>query len=238
MKQETVLTAPLRAHPVFSKLTAEQQERVLKKARRVYLEAGEHLFEYGDKAERFFQVVEGQIKLFRLSPEGGEKVIEIVTPGTLFAEALMFTDRGTYPVSAEALSQAELLAFDSKAFKAVLQESPETCVMLNAELSSWLEHLVEEVNALTLHNATLRVANYLLRLMPAVSPQGQDGIRLPAPKHLIASRLSITPETLSRIFHNLTEAGFITVERDVVYIHDVEGLRACSERAVCSRRRQ
>ncbi len=66
----------------FARLTEAQLERVARLAVRIRLKDGESLFEQGDPAERFYLVTGGQIKLFRLSPAGKEKVIEVVMPRT------------------------------------------------------------------------------------------------------------------------------------------------------------
>ena len=56
----------------------------------IRLAAGDTLFTHGQPAERFFFLRTGQIKLFRISPEGQEKIIEILHQGQTFAEAVMF----------------------------------------------------------------------------------------------------------------------------------------------------
>jgi len=89
--------------PLLRPLSRDQLERIARHAVRFYLGDGESLFQQGDTAERFYLVTKGQIKLYRLSPEGNEKVIEIVTPGQTFAEALMFLNRPHYPVGATAI---------------------------------------------------------------------------------------------------------------------------------------
>ncbi|MES9844410.1 MAG: cyclic nucleotide-binding domain-containing protein, partial [Candidatus Sedimenticola sp. 6PFRAG5] len=91
---------------IFSRLSDEQLDRVMRHAVRIRLEEGESLFEQEEKAERFYLMVSGQIKLYRLSPAGNEKVVEVVTPGGTFAEALMFLERPFYPVGAQALQAA------------------------------------------------------------------------------------------------------------------------------------
>jgi branched-chain amino acid transport system substrate-binding protein len=53
--------------------------------------------------------VTGQVKLYAVSPAGPEKVIEVVGPGSSFAEALMFTGR-PYIINAQSLSDTLLLS--------------------------------------------------------------------------------------------------------------------------------
>jgi len=71
----------LRNTPLLSRLGEQQLQRVSARAVHRTLDEGQWLFRQGDPARRFYLVVEGQLRLFRLSPEGTEKVIEIVSPG-------------------------------------------------------------------------------------------------------------------------------------------------------------
>jgi len=71
----------LRRAPLLSGLGQEQLERVAANAVPVHLDEGQWLFSQGDPSRRFYFLHQGQIRLFRLSPEGTEKIIEIVSPG-------------------------------------------------------------------------------------------------------------------------------------------------------------
>jgi len=133
----------------------------------IHLAAGEGLFLHGQPAERFFFLREDLIKLFRISPEGDEKIIEIMHPGETFAEAVMFMGtQGRYPVNAEAVSEARLYAFGQKTFLALLQDSNEARFGLLASMSRRLHMLVNQIESLTLQNATYRLVAYLLEQLP------------------------------------------------------------------------
>ena len=92
-----------------------------------HLDDGEALFEQGDPAKRFYLLLRGQIKLFRLSPAGNEKVVDIVVPGGTFAEALMFLEQPLCPVGAVALQASEVVSIDATDFVGMLRESIDTC---------------------------------------------------------------------------------------------------------------
>lgn len=204
-------------------LSPDQLERMRRFTRKVSLAPGELLFQHGQPATRFYYLVSGMLVLKRISADGDEKIIEIVRPGQTFAEAIMFMGAQTYPVTAAAIERSELLAFDSAAFKELVGESIDTCFRLMADMSRRLRRWINEVDSLTLQNATCRTVNFLLYQVPegATSPVQ---IELPAPKHIIASRLSITPETFSRILRQLVDDGLIGVAGQAVTIHDLKAL--------------
>jgi CRP-like cAMP-binding protein len=215
----------LRSAYLLANLSPQQLERVAKKARHVSLEEGKVLFSQGDPAERFFFLLQGQVKLYRLSAEGNEKVIEIVGPGHTFAEALMFLSRPRYPVSCAALTPAELIAIDAADFTAMLRDSVDTCLMLLGELSQRLRGLIAEIDRLSLQSATCRIAGYLL----AKAPADADEYHLDVPKGVVASRLSVKPETFSRIVKHLSESGIIAVHGGLIRILDRAALRREAE---------
>jgi CRP-like cAMP-binding protein len=215
----------IRENHLFRALSDEQMEQLCAATTVKSLDQGEHLFEAGSRADEFYLLTSGQIKLYRLSPAGQEKVIEIIRPGQTFAEALMFLDIPTYPVNAQALANVELYAIKNRVFLDILRGSVDICFQVMAAMSVRLKHHLNEIDALTLQNATLRVVNYLGHLIPSGDTDAAE-ITLPAAKNIIASRLSITPETLSRILHTLSSRGLISVEGLHIKVHDVDGLRA------------
>ncbi|SDX57620.1 cAMP-binding domain of CRP or a regulatory subunit of cAMP-dependent protein kinases [Allochromatium warmingii] len=202
----------LRRAPLLARLESVQLQRIARRASRVSLTAEQLLFSQGDAATRFYLLLNGQMRLFRLSPEGAEKVIEIVSPGQTFAEALMFLNAPRYPVCAAALADSELLAIDATDFAAMLRESVDTCFMLLGALSQRLRGLIGEIDDLTLHTATSRVARYLASRLPA----GADTLELDVRKGVLASRLSVQPETFSRVIKSLSERGIIHMDGTLV----------------------
>jgi CRP-like cAMP-binding protein len=215
----------LKDNLLFNCLTPEQLKRVASQAVRMHLKEGEHLFEQDDDANRFYLVLTGQIKLFRLSPEGNEKVIEIFTTGKTFGEALMFLHRPRYPVCASALSESEIISLNSKDYVSMLRESVDSCFMLMGDMSMRLHGLIKEIDVLSLQNGTRRVASYLLEL----AGTKQDSFDLDIPKGVMASRLSLKPETFSRIIRELHDRGILTVTRRNIEIHKRGELQAISD---------
>ncbi len=190
----------------------------------LHLEEGERLFDIGQAATRYFYVCLGQIKLFRNSPDGGEKVIEIIRAGETFAEAAMFMKRCRYPVSAEAITNATALAFESKTMMDLLKGSIDTCFRMMAKMAMRLRQQLDDIDVLTLHNATFRLVSFLLQQVPQGVVESPE-IQLDTPKHIIASRLSIQPETFSRTLAKLSRQGLIEVQGQSIVLQDIAGLR-------------
>lgn len=210
---------------LFAGLSEAQLDRVYQHSRNVDLPEGRVLFEQEQPAHEFFLLAEGQVKLARYSVDGNEKIIDIIMPGQSFAEAIMFARQPVYPVTAAALVPSEVICFDARTYTDVLHESTDACFAIMAQMSRRLHWQIAEIDRLTLHNAAFRVIAYLLDQVPSTDLD-TSVVRLDTPKHVIASRLSITPETLSRSFARLGREGFLEIEDNAVHIYDIEKLRA------------
>lgn len=223
--ENSIVLDELHKIPLFSALDQEQLDSVLKSSKTVSLPAKSILFEKGTPATHFYFLKSGQVKLYCLSEEGDEKVIEIIHPSQTFAEAIMFMPKHMYPVSAEAIKKSELCGFEMKQFRDILENSKETCFRLLGTMGRQLHSKINDINNLTLHNATYRLVVYLLEQLPE-NAMALSSIHLGATKVVIASRLSIQPETFSRILLRMSKQGLIEVHGNDITLLDVEGLRA------------
>jgi CRP-like cAMP-binding protein len=218
-----MITDELRQFHLFKSLSSSQLIQLQHTARLIRLETNQLLFEHGERATRFFLVKSGYIKLYRLSPDGKEKVIEMIPPRQTFAEAVMFMQHRVYPVNAQALEAVEVISFDNEVYMQSLRESPENCFHILADLSMRLRGLVDDIDHLTLQNATYRLIGFLQQQL-ATRAHEPLSISLDIPKNILASRLSIQPETLSRILKNLVNMGIITVDGKTIRVKEVDKL--------------
>jgi CRP-like cAMP-binding protein len=206
----------LKQYHLFSRLSDEHLDRVCHHAHIISLAEGKSLFCQGDDVVCFYLVLTGKIKLFRVSPDGNEKIVEFVDQGDSFAEALMFMDRPHYPVNATALTSCKIIGINSQDFKAMLRDSIDTCFLLMGSMSIRLRRLIQEIDTLSLSTGTVRIVTYLLQN----SPNGIENFDLEIAKSVIASRLSVKPETFSRILKHLHDLDILTINGRNVTIHD------------------
>lgn len=205
-------------------LDASEFAQVVETAKLCSLDESDILFEQGGELSAIYLLISGGIKLQRLAPNGEEKVFEIIRPGQTFAEAVLFSGGLRFPVSAVALAQSVVVAIHAKTYLKLVKNSTVLSMNLLAKLSQRLHWMVNEVDRLTLHNATFRLVDYLLSHIPHDKNES-TGISLTAPKHVIASRLSIKPETLSRTFKELSKRGLINSSGSEIELLDIEKLR-------------
>ncbi len=225
---ETRLDIPqiLSRLPLFQELAPDQLAKLETACRERRLSKGSMLFQKGDPAKGFFVVVFGQIKLAFPSAQGNEKVVQIVGPRQSFGEAVMFLDLPC-PVFAEALVDSLLLQIGSSPVFELLETDPLFARRMLAGLSMRLHSLVQDVETYSLRSSAQRVVGYLLQHCPQNEAEcgGSFDISLPTSKQVIASRLNLTPETLSRIFHDLAANGLIAVSGKQITINNAKRLR-------------
>lgn len=215
----------LKNHYLFTALDDAQLSKILAAVTMDSYPKGERLFRRGEPARAFYMVITGKVKLYRLSPDGHEKIMRLLGPGETFAESIMFMDPPRYPVHAEAVESATVAAFSREPFMQLLQESFDTCRAVMAQMTQRIQAHWDEIEALALLNSRYRVVHYLLGLVP----EGKKGalvITLPTHKSLIAAQLALQPETLSRLLRSLSDEALIELDGDDVTIPDVDKLRS------------
>ena len=211
--------------PLFNGLAPEELARIARGTREIHAAKGDILFHKGDPCNGFHLLVYGQIKLAFTSSQGSEKVVEIISQGQSFGEAVMFMEK-PYIVFAQTLSDSLLLHISKAAVFDELQRDHNLCRKMLAGMAMRLHQLMNDVESYSLHSGKQRIIGYLLRELPEDSHNAVNvAITLPTNKGIIASRLNLTQEHFSRILHELTDLKLIVVEGRKIHIPNVARLR-------------
>jgi CRP-like cAMP-binding protein len=182
---------------------------------------GQGLFDHGDEAHSIFVVLDGWIKLYRITPNGSEAIVGVFTRGHSFGEAVAL-QRARYPVSSEAATDCEVMQIPSSEILATMRAHPEVCIAVLSSTFAHLHALVSEIEQLKAQSGAQRVAQFLLSLCSCQT--GTCTVSLPFDKVLIAGRIGMKPESLSRAFSRLRAHG-VTVMQNHAEIADVAHLQ-------------
>ena len=186
---------------------------------------GELLFSEGEQAAGFFIVLDGKVKVYKLSPEGKERILHVIQPGGTFAEAAIFGE-GLYPAYAEPLQVSKLLFLPKDAFLALLRDNSRISINMIAGLSKFLRQFANQIEDLTFKDVPSRLARYLMDLSRGTKRTGE----LPISKSQLASNLGTVSETLSRTLRKLSEDDLISVSGKTVEIIDFDRLEELAEK--------
>lgn len=202
---------------IFGGLSSETLDNLIKDASVSEHARGEMLFTQGEPASYFFVVLDGWVKVYRMTSAGEEAVVGIFSRGQNFAEAAAFTG-GVFPASAEAVTDVRILRIPARQLFDKITKSPEIGLAMLASTSHHLHLLVRQVEQLKAHTGAQRVAEFLVSLAPIRA--GACIIELPYDKALLAGKLGLKPESLSRAFQRLKPCG-VTIERDNAIVNDI-----------------
>lgn len=184
--------------------------------------AGQEIFAEGEDALAFYVIAQGEVHLFRFSPQGDEKVFQILGDGDLLAEAAMFLTPAVYPMTARAERDSMLFAVPREALLSLCESSPPLMLKLLAGLSRRLYQAMNRIDHLTMNNAGQRLVAYLLELR---AQRHGNWIDIPVSLAVLAGQLGMAPETLSRLLQKFRQDGLISGKGRTLVLLDADALR-------------
>lgn len=200
-------------------------ERELAEIEKIVMEKqfgrGETIFFEGDEGNGFYIVIEGRVKIYKMSLQGKEHILHIFGEGEPFGEVPVFHGQ-PFPATAEALVATRVLFLPRKAFVQIVTQSPSIALNMLAMLSMRLRRFASQIESLSLKEVPARLASYLLYL--SEEQGGADSVELEISKGQLASLLGTIPETLSRILGKMSEEGLIEVQGRTIRLLDRTGL--------------
>lgn len=191
--------------PFFAGLTGADAAGILDQAYIREYSKGQSLFMQGDAACRLFIIINGWIKLYRVTGEGDESVTAVFTRRDVFGEAAIFAG-AIYPFSAQAAEEAHVIEIPSDILKAKARTSPDIMARIMESMSREIHNLQLEHEHMALMSAPQRVGCLLLQLSSDMVGKGGT-FTFPYDKSLAAARLGMKPETFSRALAQLKDVG-------------------------------
>lgn len=208
--------------PLLAHLPEESVARLAKGATELAFERGDAVFHHGTVPTGLYFVASGSVKLIAQGADGRDKIIDLFGPGHMFGEAGVFM-HSTYRAWAQAVVRCSLVHVSREQVLAAVAQDPGLARWMLAEVSARVQKMIDLICTQSATLAAGRVAAYLLELAES-SPQA-PWIDFPAPKGAVASLLSLTQETFSRIMRRLCDEGLIAMSGRTVHILDMEALR-------------
>lgn len=208
----------------FMHVRGPARQRLAEMAQVRRYERGQTIFRQGEACPGVYVLGSGLVRVYKLSPNGKEHVLHLVSPGGTFAEVAAI-GRFDCPAFAEALEESTCLLLPTEPFTRALHEDHSLCLQLMASMAGWVRHLVALVEDVVLRDATGRVARYLL----GVSNPDSGEVQLPALKRHLANHLNLTSETLSRTLRRLADLDLIISDEQQLTVLDRRGLEELTE---------
>ena len=205
------------ASPLFQGLPHEQLQELNAIVVEKTYGRGETIFYEGDQGNGFYMVLDGKVKIFKMSFQGKEQILHIFGEGEPFGEVPVFHGQ-PFPATAETLAKTTLAFFPRESFVELVTRNPSIALNMLAVLSMRLRRFASQIESLSLKEVPARLASYLLYL--SEEQNSPDKVELNISKGQLASLLGTIPETLSRIFARMSEDGLIEVQGRAILLLD------------------
>lgn len=217
---------------IFQGLSRSQLLALTQIAQLQTFKKGELIFKQGQPATGFFVIKTGRVKVFKLSVNGREQILNIFDEGENFAE-IAAIDGQEFPASATALDPITVVFFLRTEFLALLHQYPDIAIHMLSSLARHTRHLVQVIEDLSFKDVPQRLASHLLSLrdFQGIAPHTQQAnvVILDLSKSQLAATLGTIPATLSRAFYRLSTDGIIAVKGMQIEILDRDRLLMLSQ---------
>ncbi|MFP4049319.1 MAG: Crp/Fnr family transcriptional regulator [Desulfovermiculus sp.] len=205
----------LRDVPLFQGLPEKQIRELKDISLEMKFEKNQTIFSQGDPGKGFYVVIQGRVKVYKLSLDGREQILHVFGPGEPIGEVPVFAG-DTFPAHALALELSRLLFFPRERLRTLFEGDPSLALNMLAVLAGRLREFTRLVEDLSLKELPSRLASYLVQLQDAQG--GKEHVNLEVSKGTLAKVLGTSQETLSRVLKKMSEASIIEVDKRQITI--------------------
>lgn len=204
----------LQANQYFDELSEDVLKNIIPHMQLHEYERGDILFWEGNPCSGLHIIVNGSVKLFRVSPQGRQYIIAVAAEGATCNEVPAF-DGGTNPVNVEALETSHVWVIESQVLRDLVLSNPEFALKILKKFGQNLRHLVNKVSEMAFYQVTHRLARLIAELPT-------DESRPPWTQEQLAGRLGTVREVVARSLKELEKSGAIHIEDRRIQISDIE----------------
>lgn len=211
--------------PYFNGLGDDILKELADEMRLIHYERGEAVFWQDDPCPGLQIIENGMVKLFKLSPQGREFIVNVFKEGATFAEVPVFAG-GTNPVNVAALEPSDIWVVDIGTIRRMIEQHSEMCKQVMHNLAQNLRMMVGIIEELSFYQVTHRLARLLSQMTPE-ELAGSESARLTQDQ--LAARLGTVREVVARSLRQLERSGAIKIDRRQIQIVDKRVLKQWGE---------
>lgn len=210
------LLSPL---PPFSMLERSQIRTILDQAISRRAEAGETIFEEDCAAERFFLLLDGTIRVVKITPDGGQVTSLHIPAGQLFGIAPAF-GRDTYPASAVAASEVLYLSWPVSVWHPFVATYPGFATETYRTIGKRVDEMNTRIVEMSTQHVEQRIARALLRLVNQSGKHTDQGIEIsfPITRQDVSQMTGTTLHTVSRLLSAWEKDGLVLSKRKKIIV--------------------
>lgn len=212
--------------PFFSGLDKRHLNKILSFCREKNFKKGQLIFAEGEPCEGLYVVLEGEVRIYKLSPEGRELILHVAREGEPFGGVPIFLDNPKNPAFAECKNDAKVLFIPRQSLTDLISKDSKFALKILSSFADYLNSLVALIEDLSLKDVNRRLAKHILELADKRGVRTDKGtsIELEISKEELSHRLGTVREVLSRAFSQLRAKRLIRVEGKTIFIVNKEKL--------------
>lgn len=219
------------ADDIISRLDAPQRERLSRVTNATVYVEGQLFHSPDERGEQLFLLLEGRVRIYKLSPEGRALTLAILEPVSLFGEMSLVGQR-LHESFAEAMSDCVVGVIGRESLCHVLETCPQLTLCVMDLMGKRLRELEDKLADIAFKSVPERLATVLLDMASAVT-QMQANV----PPHLMrythqqfAELIGSYRETVTKAIGEFRENGLIRIEDNAIYLTNVEKLQQLANR--------
>jgi len=216
--------------PLFRGASPIELESALAVASHRRLEKGDFFFYQDEPADFFYVIVEGQVRLSQLTPEGHQVIIHFMGPGDGMGIIVALSNT-YYPLSAEAVSACQALRWDYQSTIRLMEQYSRLALNGLRLVADRFEDMLDRYRELSTERVERRIARVLLRLARQTGQRTERGvlINLPLSRQDLGEMTGTTLYTVSRTLSSWEQQGLIETGRERVVIREPHNLVSIAE---------
>jgi len=221
----------LKSIPLFSELNDKDLDKIISVASKQRYHKDNLILIEEEIGSTMFVILDGRVKISRISDDGREVILSILSEGDFFGE-MSLLDGQTRSANVTAIEESELMVIRREDFLQMLRDYPQIAINLLKELAQRIRKSDEHIKSLSLQDATGRVASTLLRIAEdsGVFRRGVVEIsELPLQQDL-ANMAGTSRETISRVIKSLMMQGYLKKQKGKIVILDYERFKSIFSR--------
>lgn len=214
--------------PIFSSLSEKELIKIVNMTGHEAFKKGEAICNEGDKSETLVIINEGKVKLSKLTKEGKEQIIHILSSGDFFGELNLFNDNESYNFSAYAISDVKICTLTKQKMDEILIKNSDISLKILKEVTKRLAETETLAKNLATNDADIRIAHMILDFGERYGVNKKNGveIKLPINREEMANYTGVTRETISRKLSKFEDLNVIElIGNKVIVIKDENALR-------------
>lgn len=203
--------------PIFASLSDEELAKVSAMIKHRKYEKGEALVLEEQPSDTLFIIKQGHVKLLKVTPQGKEQILHILSNGDFFGELNIFNSDELSNFSAYALKKTDICMFTRDDMEHLVRNNPDISWKLLKTVTKRLAHTENLAQSLATKDPEIRIAYMILELgnkygKPVKGAQDRIKIELPLSREELANYVGVTRETISRKFSKFERLGIIEIK--------------------------